>query len=120
MFALYDCANQGLSLAPDDEHLRYLQSLALARLCEPAAALALYQRNRGAQIGTEVTLAARIEPRVPVGSIYVTQPFAAMIDKNAAAGLSFEYVGNLKLAKNYGSRVIYRLIKSEVASVPKD
>ncbi len=70
--------------------------------------------------GTEVTLAARIEPRVPVGSIYVTQPFAAMIDKNAAAGLSFEYVGNLKLAKNYGSRVIYRLIKSEVSSVPED
>ena len=30
--------------------------------------------------GTEVTLAARIEPRVPVGAIYTTQPFAAMFD----------------------------------------
>jgi len=58
--------------------------------------------------GTEVTVAARIEPRVPVGAIYTTQPFAALIE----SGLNdyhFEYVGKMDLAKNYGERILYRL-----------
>ena len=58
--------------------------------------------------GTEVTVAARIEPRVPVGAIYTTQPFAAMIESDQNA-LNFEYVGKMDLAKNYGERVLYRL-----------
>ena len=59
--------------------------------------------------GTEVTLAARIEPRVPVGAIYTTQPFAAMIDPDRT-NYHFEYVGKMDLAKNYGVRTLYRLI----------
>ena len=45
---------------------------------------------QGAQTfyGTEVTVAARIEPRVPVGAIYTTQPFAAMIDPTATIIIS--------------------------------
>ena len=58
--------------------------------------------------GTEVTLAARIEPRVPVGAIYTTQPFAAMIDSDRT-DYHFEYVGKMDLAKNYGVRILYRL-----------
>jgi hypothetical protein len=58
--------------------------------------------------GTEVTVAARIEPRVPVGAIYTTQPFAAMIESDQN-DLNFEYVGKMDLAKNYGVRVLYRL-----------
>ena len=58
--------------------------------------------------GTEVTVAARIEPRVPVGAIYTTQPFAAMIESGQNE-LNFEYVGKMDLAKNYGERVLYRL-----------
>lgn len=58
--------------------------------------------------GTEVTLAARIEPRVPVGAIYTTQPFAAMIDTDHT-GYHFEYVGTMDLAKSYGVRILYRL-----------
>ena len=57
---------------------------------------------------TEVTVAARIEPRVPVGAIYTTQPFAAMIESDQNE-LNFEYVGKMDLAKNYGERVLYRL-----------
>ena len=68
-------------------------------------------RRERTYYGTEVTLAARIEPRVPVGAIYVTQPFAAMLDQTAAGGMSFEYVGTINLAKDYGTRVIYRLLK---------
>ena len=51
--------------------------------------------------GTEVTVAARIEPRVPVGAIYTTQPFAAMIESDRN-NYHFEYVGTMDLAKNYG------------------
>lgn len=58
--------------------------------------------------GTEVTVAARIEPRVPVGSIYSTQPFAAMIESDRN-DYHFEYVGRMDLAKNYGTRILYRL-----------
>jgi len=58
--------------------------------------------------GTEVTVAARIEPRVPVGAIYTTQPFAAIIESDAN-DYHFEYVGTMDLAKNYGVRILYRL-----------
>lgn len=58
--------------------------------------------------GTEVTVAARIEPRVPVGAIYTTQPFAALIESDLN-NYHFEYVGKMDLAKNYGERVLYRL-----------
>ena len=58
--------------------------------------------------GTEVTVAARIEPRVPVGSIYTTQPFAALTESDRNS-YHFEYVGQMDLAKNYGVRILYRL-----------
>jgi len=58
--------------------------------------------------GTEVTVAARIEPRVPVGAIYTTQPFAAIIESDLN-NYHFEYVGTMDLAKNYGVRILYRL-----------
>jgi tetratricopeptide (TPR) repeat protein len=59
--------------------------------------------------GTEVTVAARIEPRVPVGAIFTTQPFAAMIESDRN-DYNFEYVGAMDLAKNYGVRILYRLV----------
>jgi adenylate cyclase len=62
--------------------------------------------------GTEVTVAARIEPRVPVGAIYTTQPFAAMIESDQN-DLNFELVGKMDLAKNYGVRILYRLASRE-------
>jgi tetratricopeptide (TPR) repeat protein len=59
--------------------------------------------------GTEVTVAARIEPRVPVGAIYTTQPFAALIESDPN-NYHFEFVGKMDLAKNYGVRTLYRLV----------
>lgn len=58
--------------------------------------------------GTEVTVAARIEPRVPVGAIYTTQQFAATFDSSRTE-YHFEYVGKMHLAKDYGERILYRL-----------
>lgn len=65
-------------------------------------------KNAQTFYGTEVTVAARIEPRVPVGSIYTTQPFAAMVESDRN-DYHFEYVGKMDLAKNYGVRILYRL-----------
>jgi hypothetical protein len=62
--------------------------------------------------GNEINLAARIEPRVPVGAIYTTQPFAAMFDHNRTE-FHFEYVGKMNLAKDYGARTLYRLSEPE-------
>jgi adenylate cyclase len=59
--------------------------------------------------GTEITVAARIEPRVPVGAIYTTQPFAALIESDPN-NYHFEFVGKMDLAKNYGVRTLYRLV----------
>ena len=56
MFGLFDCAREGLATEPDDERLRYLQTLALARLGEPPAALALYERNRVGEIADEASI----------------------------------------------------------------
>ena len=69
-------------------------------------------RSAQAFYGTEVTVAARIEPRVPVGAIYTTQPFAAMIESDQN-DINFELVGKMDLAKNYGVRTLYRLASRE-------
>lgn len=60
-------------------------------------------------IGTEVTRAARIEPVTPIGQVYVTQPFAAMLALERNTGFRLEYVGKVTLAKRYGSMALYRL-----------
>lgn len=65
-------------------------------------------QNARTYYGTEVTVAARIEPRVPVGAIYTTQQFAAIFDSGRTE-YHFEYVGKMKLAKDYGERILYRL-----------
>lgn len=59
--------------------------------------------------GTEVTLTARIEPKVPTGQIYVTQPFAAILATEAPGEFGLNYVGRVTLAKNYGELPMYQL-----------
>ncbi|WP_426162741.1 tetratricopeptide repeat-containing protein [Sandarakinorhabdus sp. DWP1-3-1] len=60
-------------------------------------------------IGTEVTRAARIEPVTPIGQVYVTQPFAAMLALERDAPFRLEYAGRVTLAKGYGTMALYRL-----------
>ncbi|WP_310475796.1 tetratricopeptide repeat-containing protein [Sandarakinorhabdus sp.] len=60
-------------------------------------------------IGTEVTRAARIEPVTPVGQVYVTQPFAAMLALANTSPFKLEYAGQVNLAKRYGTMALYRL-----------
>ena len=58
--------------------------------------------------GAGVTRAARIEPVTPPGLVYASEAFAATL---AAQGTrwALEYVGTLRLAKQYGESRLYRL-----------
>lgn len=59
--------------------------------------------------GSEVSRAARIEPVTPPGSVYVTEPFAAILAMQPQPDLGCEYVGQVELPKGYGLFPLYRL-----------
>ena len=59
--------------------------------------------------GSEVTLTARIEPKVIPGEIYTTQAFAAMLAVTQPDRFASRYVGRVELAKGYGEAPIYQL-----------
>lgn len=59
--------------------------------------------------GSAVTLTARIEPVTPVGEVFTTLPFAAMLALQAPDRFALDYVGRVKLAKNYGLMGMFRL-----------
>ena len=59
--------------------------------------------------GTHVNKTARLEPCTPVGSVYVTEPFAAVLSMEAAETYRCEYVGNHPLPKNFGRIRMYHL-----------
>ena len=50
--------------------------------------------------GTHVNQAARIEPIVLPGSVFVSETVAAMLSLGYE-GFDFEYVGNMELAKEF-------------------
>ena len=52
--------------------------------------------------GAHVSRAARIEPIVPAGCVYVTETFAAVLALSNADALACDYVGWTDMAKNYG------------------
>jgi hypothetical protein len=59
--------------------------------------------------GSEITLAARIEPEVIPGEIYTTQAFAAILATLAPDRFATHYLGKRELAKGYGEAPIYQL-----------
>lgn len=59
--------------------------------------------------GSEVSRAARVEPVTPPGHVYVTEPLAAAASLTARDVGTTTYVGQLNLAKNYGTAALYRL-----------
>jgi class 3 adenylate cyclase len=58
--------------------------------------------------GAHVNQAARIEPIVLPGSVFVSETVAAKLSLGYNE-FDFEYVGNLELAKNYGNYPLYSL-----------
>jgi len=59
--------------------------------------------------GRELTRAARIEPRTPVGEVYVTEAFAAVCTLECGHEFACEYVGRVTTAKEFETIPMYRL-----------
>jgi hypothetical protein len=65
--------------------------------------------DRPSVMGRELTRAARIEPRTPVGEVYVTASFAALLALEPDCGVTPEYVGHLTTAKDFETTAMYLL-----------
>lgn len=59
--------------------------------------------------GTHVNRAARLEPVVQPGHIFVTEEFAASLVGENDSRFSCDYVGAMPLAKQFGDARLYRL-----------
>lgn len=59
--------------------------------------------------GAHVSRTARIEPVTPEGSVYVTEPFAAILALKQNREFACDYVGNIPAAKGYGDLSMYLL-----------
>jgi class 3 adenylate cyclase len=62
--------------------------------------------------GQCVTRTARLEPRTPEGSVYVTDAFAALLALDVDDGVQCQFVGHIPAAKNYGTFPMYSLTRS--------
>lgn len=60
-------------------------------------------------MGTHVSRTARIEPITPVGSVYVTEAFAASLALDRTGRFATEYVGHIPAAKDWGRLRVYVL-----------
>jgi tetratricopeptide (TPR) repeat protein len=65
--------------------------------------------NHDNYFGTSVTKTARIEPITPPGLVYASEAFVATLAWKGPTPYVFEYVGELELAKSYGTSRIYRV-----------
>jgi len=62
--------------------------------------------------GSHVTHAARLEPVTQPGQVYGTEAFAALAALEGVSSFNCNYVGQRKMAKNYGSAGVYRLVSA--------
>jgi class 3 adenylate cyclase len=62
-------------------------------------------------VGTDINLAARIEPSTRPNEVFVTKEFKNQYKK--FEGVRFDKLGEIELAKNFGSRKIYVLRKAD-------
>ena len=54
-------------------------------------------------VGAHVSRAARIEPVTPVGKVYASEPFAALAADAGVREFGCEYVGQVAMAKGFGT-----------------
>lgn len=65
--------------------------------------------------GSEVTYTARLEPVTPVGKVYATQPFAALLALSGDPRFRCQYVGPVSLAKAFATLPMYRLSRGQAS-----
>ncbi len=66
-------------------------------------------QGRQSFYGTHVIRTARIEPIIPAGEVYVTEPFAALLALESRPRFNAEYAGEMAAAKGYGTFRMYVL-----------
>jgi class 3 adenylate cyclase len=59
--------------------------------------------------GAHVNLASRIEPITPIGHVYASQAFAALAQAEGLTHIKCDYVGQVSLAKGYGTFPMYHV-----------
>lgn len=59
--------------------------------------------------GTHITIAARIEPVAVPGTVYVSEPFAALLALEAPGRYSADYIGQTELPKQFGAMRLFAL-----------
>lgn len=59
--------------------------------------------------GTHISQAARIEPTTPAGEVYASRPFAALAAAEGVGEFQCEYVGQIDLAKSFGTFPMFRI-----------
>jgi len=60
-------------------------------------------------LGTHVSRAARIEPITPKGEVYASEVFAAIAFAERVDAFACDYVGQIGLAKEYGTYPTYHV-----------
>lgn len=75
--------------------------------------------GRKTSFGAHVSRAARIEPVTPVGCVYVTESFAAVLALHNASEFACDYVGFTKAHKDYGGLRMFALRRGHQDSGPK-
>jgi class 3 adenylate cyclase len=64
-------------------------------------------------IGSHVNRAARLEPITPPGQVYASQAFAALATATRVADFTCDYVGQMPLAKKFGTFPTYHVRRQQ-------
>jgi class 3 adenylate cyclase len=84
-------------------------SLRIALHYGPVYAFANPVSRRPDFLGTHISRAARIEPITPQGQVYASEAFAAISFADRLQEFTCEYVGQIGLAKDYGTYPTYHI-----------
>jgi class 3 adenylate cyclase len=71
--------------------------------------------GRDNYFGSHVNRAARIEPVVAPGAIYVSAELAFILAAQGSREFATDYLGNVPLAKGHGNSILYRLRNADDA-----
>lgn len=62
--------------------------------------------------GSHVNRAARIEPVVTPGAVFISEATACLLEAEVRKDLAWDYLGAVELAKGFGTTTLYRLRRS--------
>ncbi|MEO1200752.1 MAG: hypothetical protein AAFX39_16260, partial [Pseudomonadota bacterium] len=89
--------------------------------CHYGPAYKIFDRIRGirAYTGLSVVKTARIEPVTPPGEVYATQSFAGKLRFDGLEDYVLELVGEVPLAKKFGSEIVYSVRHKDFDLTPR-